>query len=60
MIPKVIHKIIIVDDGKIPKFPDGMKNALETFYRMNPEYKVKIYSGNDCIEYIKKYDSNIK
>ena len=55
MIPKVIHKIIIVDDGKIPKFPDGMKNALETFYRMNPEYKVKIYSGNDCIEYIKKY-----
>ena len=55
MIPKVIHKIIIVDDGKIPKFPDGMKNALETFYRMNPEYKVKIYSGDDCIEYIKKY-----
>jgi hypothetical protein len=55
MIPKVIHKVIIVDDGKIPIFPDGMKKALETFYRMNPGYKVKIYSGDDCVNYIKEY-----
>ena len=55
MIPRVIHKIIIVDGGKLPKLPDGMKKSLETFYRMNPGYKVKIYSGDDCIEYIKKY-----
>lgn len=55
MIPKVIHKVIIVDDGKIPIFPDGMKDALETFYRMNPGYKVKLYSGDDCIAYIKQY-----
>jgi len=55
MIPKVIHKVIIVDDGKIPTFPDGMKKSLETFYRINPGYKVKLYSGDDCIDYIKRY-----
>ena len=55
MIPKVIHKIIIVNDGKLPKFPDGMKRALETWYRMNPGYKIKMYSGDDCIAYIKEH-----
>ena len=55
MIPKVIHKIIIVDDGKMPKLSNGMKTALETFYRMNPGYKIKLYSGNDCVNYIKLY-----
>lgn len=51
-IPKVIHKVIITDDGKIPEFPDGMKKAIETFYRKNPGYKVKLYSGEDCVKYI--------
>jgi mannosyltransferase OCH1-like enzyme len=55
LVPKVIHKIMICDDGKIPEFPGGMKAALETFYRMNPGYKVKIYSGGDCVEYIKNH-----
>ena len=55
LIPKVIHKIIIVDDGKMPKLPDGIKTSIESFYRMNPGYKIKFYSGDDCIEYIKKY-----
>ena len=54
-IPKVIHKIIIVDEGNIPPIPEGMKKALETWYRMNPDYKVKIYSGEDCVEYIKTH-----
>ena len=54
MIPRVIHKVIIVDSGKKPVLPDGMKRALETWYRMNPEYKIKIYSGDDCISYIKE------
>ena len=54
-IPKVIHKIIIVDEGNIPTMPEGMKKALETWYRMNPGYKLKIYSGDDCVEYIKKH-----
>lgn len=55
MIPKVIHKVVIVDGGKIPTFPDGMKKALETWYRMNPGYKVKMYSGDDCVNYIKEH-----
>jgi len=55
MIPGVIHKIMIVDDGKFPVLSDGMKKALETWYRMNPGYKVKMYSGDDCIAYIKKH-----
>jgi len=54
-IPKVIHKVIIVDDGNIPTMPDGMKKSIETWYRMNPGYKLKLYSGNDCVEYINKY-----
>ena len=36
MIPKIIHKVIIVEDGKLPKLNDGMKKAIETFYRLNP------------------------
>ena len=55
MIPKVIHKVILVDDGKIPELPDGMKKAIETYYRMNPGYKVNLFSGNDCVVYIKKH-----
>lgn len=55
MIPKVIHKVIICDDGKVPTFPDGLKKALESFYRLNPGYTVKMYSGDTCIEYIKTH-----
>ena len=55
MIPMVIHKVFIVDGGKVPPLPDGMKKALETWYRMNPGYKVKIYSGDDCVAYIKEH-----
>ena len=55
VIPKVIHKVIIVDGGEMPDMPEGMKKALETWYRMNPGYKVKLYSGKDCESYIKEY-----
>jgi len=55
MIPKVIHKVLIVEDGKLPVLPDGMKKALETWYRMNPGYRVKMYSGDDCVAYIKEH-----
>jgi hypothetical protein len=55
MIPKVIHKVVIVDDGKLPVIPDGMKKALETWYHVNPGYKVKMYSGDDCVAYIKEH-----
>lgn len=55
MVPNTIHKIIIVDGDKLPTLPDGMRKAIETWYRMNPGYKVKIYSGDDCVSYIKEY-----
>lgn len=55
MIPKIIHKVILVDEGKIPKLPDGMKGAIDTWYQMNPGYEVKLYSGDDCVEYIKNH-----
>jgi len=32
MIPKVIHKVVIVDEGKMPQLPEDMNRA-----RMNPE-----------------------
>jgi len=54
-IPKVIHKIIITEDGKIPPFPEGLKRAVETWYRMNPEYKIKFYSGEECERYVEEH-----
>lgn len=55
MIPKVIHKIIITDDGKIPKFPLELKTAIETWYRLNPEHRVRWWSGQDCERYIAEH-----
>jgi len=55
MIPKIIHKVIIVDEGKMPQIPEGMNKAIETWYRLNPGYKVKLYSGESCINYIKRH-----
>ena len=52
-IPKVIHKIIITKDYEKPVFPDCMQKAIDSFSHFNPEYKIKIYSGNDCLKYIK-------
>jgi hypothetical protein len=51
MIPKVIHKVIIVDGFKLPSLP--FQTAIDTWKL--PGYQVKIYSGNDCIEFIKKH-----
>jgi len=55
MIPKIIHKVIIVDGGEIPKIPKHMKDAMDTFKHHNPDYKHNLYSGNECEEYIKKH-----
>ena len=55
MIPKIIHKVIIVDGGKMPQIPEGMNKAIETWYRLNPGYKIKLYSGESCENYIKQH-----
>ena len=54
-IPRVIHKIIILDDMKTPEFDDSMKLAIQSFKTHNPDYEMRIYNGEDCIEYIKKH-----
>ena len=59
MIPKVIHKVLIVDGMNWPKhIPKGMQDAIDSFTIKNPGYTVKLYSGNDCIDYIKKHYNN--
>jgi len=55
MIPKVIHKIIITDDGNIPKFPPKLKEAVETWYRLNPNHRVRWWSGRECENFIKEH-----
>ena len=55
MIPKIIHKIVITDDGKMPLFPRGLQDAINSFARVNPTYDVKIYTGDDCKRYIKEH-----
>ena len=57
-IPKVIHKVIIVDGFDIPNTVPFQTAAIDSFKL--PGYTTKIYSGNDCIKYIKKhYDEKI-
>lgn len=58
MIPKVIHKVMIIDGYELPnEFPPLWKNAISSWKEINPEYTLKIYSGADCREYIlKNYD----
>lgn len=39
----------------MPQLPEGMNKAIETWYRLNPGYKVKLYSGESCENYIKQH-----
>lgn len=55
LIPKTIHKVVITDDGNLPKLPSGISRAIESFYRLNPDYKVKLYSHEECVKYIKQH-----
>lgn len=57
-IPKIFHKVIIVDSMEIPTLDSLMDNAIRSWTDKNPDYTMKIYSGNDCIDYIKKYFSH--
>ena len=49
LIPRVIHKIVINESCTLPKLPDGISSSFESFYRLNPDYKVKLYSGEDLL-----------
>lgn len=52
MIPKIIHKVIIVDGDKLPEVLP-FQSALDTFKIKG--YELKVYSGKDCVNYIKKH-----
>jgi len=55
-IPKVVHKVVIIDGYKLPNIP--FQHAIDTFKQ--PGYVVKMYSGDDCIKFIKEnYDERI-
>lgn len=59
-IPKIIHKIVIVDGGDMPDLSSTSREALNSFSEMNPEYEVRVYTGKDCETYIEKhYDKTI-
>ena len=49
MIPKCIHKVCIVDGFELPELPKGIDEAIRTWKEYNPDYELKVYSGNDCI-----------
>ena len=51
-IPKVIHKILITDNGQLPELPKKFQDAIDTWQEKNPGYTIKLYSGNDCVRYI--------
>ena len=42
----------------IPKFDPLLQEAINSWIEYNPEYIMKIYSGNDCRNYIKRYFNN--
>ena len=58
MIPKCIHKVCIVDDFDLPELPVGIRDSIKTWEKFNPDYELKIYSGNDCRNYIKLHYDN--
>lgn len=53
-IPKIIYKIYINDEIQIDNLDNETINAIETFRKYNPSYKIIIYDIKMCIEYILK------
>lgn len=60
IIPKVIHKICIIKGFHTPQFTPPLQAAVLSFVKMNPGYKIKFYNGTDCINYIKKYYTDVE
>ena len=54
-IPKVIHKVIITNDGNTPNFNKDILEAINSFRNCNPNYKLYIYNGKYCESYLQKY-----
>ena len=56
-IPKVIHKVFIDHSMKLDlnSLDNHTKEAHESWRRLNPDYTVKYYSGEDCRKYLKEH-----
>jgi hypothetical protein len=55
IVPRKIHKVIIVDGGETPVLPEGMQKSVDTWRNMNPGYSMKLYNLNDCRNYIQQH-----
>tara|TARA_Y100000389_G_scaffold178261_1_gene191262 strand:- start:63 stop:908 length:846 start_codon:yes stop_codon:yes gene_type:complete len=55
-IPKIIHKVYIEHSMKLPtELSENLKKAHESWTLLNPGYKMKFYSGDDCIKYLQQH-----
>lgn len=56
LIPKIIHKVYIEHSMKLPvELSKNIKEAHKSWTLLNPGYKIKLYSGDDCIKYLQKH-----
>jgi len=51
-IPKIIHKIYIDKTMELGNIDPSIYNLFNKIKKMNPGYILKIYSGNDCRNYL--------
>ena len=57
-IPKVVHKIYIDSTMKLDSMDPVIYSLFDKLKSENPGYSIKLWSGNDCREYlIKNFDS---
>lgn len=53
--PRVIHKVFIVDGMGTPALTESMQDAVDSFRRLNPDFRLILYSGSDCAAYIREH-----
>lgn len=54
-VPKIIHKVLIVDGMGMPSLAPPLKAALQSFQGLNPGHTLRVYSGADCVEYLERH-----
>ena len=54
-IPRKIHQIYIQHDNTFGTIPSEIKDAQESWSRLNPGYEIRHYNGNDCKRYLQTH-----
>ena len=54
-IPRVVHKVYIQHDNTFGSIPSEIKDAHESWVRLNPGYEIRYYNGKDCENYLLKH-----